>query len=277
VELEKPEYAPIVVGTAIDKDRRKHIESPPNGDVRYRYDVFLPPEEEKPVPAVVVLLPSYDRIGSVLADELSNRGFVAVVVRVQKDIVYPDAVIEARDAVRWLRKNSKEYHVDPAGIALVGPHQVGVWAAHAALTRDDPLLERLEGTEKDSAVANGVVLLNAQLTQDGISVGDSFFSRGLSIDMIDENPYWPRLRSSEVFFPAERISKDAPPILFIYNPDLAIRPEIIEFRHNLRRAGVRNELVIMKHPELAFWWREPWFSATVDEIDRFCKSLDKDD
>lgn len=91
-------------------------------------DLYLPREQSAPRPLVVWVHGGAWRGGDKAncpAVRLVSRGFVAASInyRLTPDAVFPAQIDDCRAAVRWLRRHSTEYGIDPT--------RVGVWGASA--------------------------------------------------------------------------------------------------------------------------------------------------
>src|SRR5215472_4939157 len=57
-----------------------------------------------------------------LFDVLANAGFAwfSIDYRMAPEFKFPQASEDMATAIRWVRANAKEYHVDPAKVAIIG-------------------------------------------------------------------------------------------------------------------------------------------------------------
>ena len=134
-----------VVRDALPFEVKEDISYGPNE--RNDLDLFLPKDDGKSLrPAVVVIHGGAWRSGDkkqlrMLAELFARRGYVAAAInyRLAPKYSYPAQLDDCQRAVRWLRKNSKEYRVDPKRFGAAGASAGG----HLALllgtreTRDD--------------------------------------------------------------------------------------------------------------------------------------------
>lgn len=74
---------------------------------------------------------------------LAERGFVVAVVQYRHSGIasFPAQIIDARNAVRFLRKNAAQYHVDPEKMFLSGDSSGGHTATYAGIFHNDDNLE----------------------------------------------------------------------------------------------------------------------------------------
>ena len=114
---------------------------------RNELDLFLPKDDGKKLrPAVVVIHGGAWRSGDkgqlrMLAELFARRGYVAAAInyRLAPKYSYPAQLDDCQRAVRWLRKNAKEYRVDPKRFGAAGASAGGHLALLLATreTRDD--------------------------------------------------------------------------------------------------------------------------------------------
>jgi acetyl esterase/lipase len=73
-----------------------------------------------------------------LCKRLADQGYVAVTVtyRLAPKYPFPAAVFDVKEAVRWLRANAGQYHVDPDRIAALGGSAGGHLALFLGVTGD---------------------------------------------------------------------------------------------------------------------------------------------
>jgi len=130
---------------ALPFEVRENLTYGPNE--RNELDLFLPKDDGKKLrPAVVVIHGGAWRSGDkgqlrMLAELFARRGYVAAAInyRLAPKYSYPAQLDDCQRAVRWLRKNAKEYRVDPKRFGAAGASAGG----HLALllgtreTRDD--------------------------------------------------------------------------------------------------------------------------------------------
>jgi len=130
---------------ALPFEVRENLTYGPNE--RNELDLFLPKDDGKKLrPAVVVIHGGAWRSGDkgqlrMLAELFARRGYVAAAInyRLAPKYSYPAQLDDCQRAVRWLRKNAKEYRVDPKRFGAAGASAGGHLALLLATreTRDD--------------------------------------------------------------------------------------------------------------------------------------------
>lgn len=78
-----------------------------------------------------------------MMSELARRGIVAMAInyRFHGEAKFPAQIQDTKAAIRWLRSNAAEYHVDPAHIGIWGASAGGYLAALAGTSCGDMRLE----------------------------------------------------------------------------------------------------------------------------------------
>ena len=196
---------------------------------------------------------------------LARQGFVAASVSYRgtyrNNVVFPAAVQDLKEAVRYLRANAEAYHVDPERVGLLGDSSGGNTAAMAALTSDrDSEFNIGENLDFSSAVSacctvyGPVDLLN--LVADRIAEGKKLrpeeapFPEGVPFEAMEiwqdtykEDPE-KYLRMASPYYRIESAEK-LPPFLFVQGDDDAIIPmgQGLRFCEKLREAGGRAEFL----------------------------------
>jgi acetyl esterase/lipase len=112
-------------------------------DRELRMDLFLPERTDSPSPCVVVI-----QGGGFMAQDgqkfrpfavyLAEHGFAAALIayRGRPDHTYRDTVADIKAAVRFVRKISKQNHIDPNRIGAMGRSAGGTLAGLLAVTGD---------------------------------------------------------------------------------------------------------------------------------------------
>lgn len=114
-----------------------------------RLDVFSQNiSSTKPLPAVLMIFGGGWRSGDrsmhvPMARSLAAKGYIVVTAdyRLSTEALYPAAVNDLKTAVKWMRANAKQYHVNPNKIATWGFSAGGQLAALLGTTGNSPLFE----------------------------------------------------------------------------------------------------------------------------------------
>jgi len=138
--------------------RRKWLDlSYANLSLSQKLDIYLPDKGDGPFPVILYIHGGAFAIGDkqdihVLAFlKAIERGFSLVSVnhRMSGEAIFPAGIQDVKAAIRWVRANSSEYHLDSNRIAVWGCSSGGNYAAMICLTEhvselDDPSLGNFE-------------------------------------------------------------------------------------------------------------------------------------
>ncbi|PWJ59501.1 acetyl esterase/lipase [Dyadobacter jejuensis] len=165
-----------------------------------------------------------------------------------------EAVMDAKSAIRYLRENKKELHIDGKKIIAAGGSAGGHLAAAADLTQLDEPGEDL----KVSSRPNALVLFNPVYNNGPGQYGyDRIGDRYMEI-----SPY-------------HNIRKGAAPtIVFLGTQDKLIPVAVGEmYRDKLKSVGSRSELYLFEGMGHGFFNKGEPYTETVRQADRFLESL----
>ncbi len=162
---------------------------------------------------------------------------------------------DAKSAVRFVRSHAAELGIDPRRIAAAGGSAGGHLAAFAALVTG---LDDARDDLKVSCKPDALVLFNP---------------------VFDNGPgQWGHERVGARFMefsPAHHVTKDAPPtVVFLGDQDKLIPVSVLRnFESAMKSAGARCEANVYPNCGHGFFNRDPHFTATLLETDKFLASL----
>ncbi len=143
---------------------RKDIEYGHVGDRSLKVDVYSPKSLDKPAPGLIFIHGGGWSSGNrsdyqVYTIAFAQKGYVAATIsyRFAQEALFPAAVEDAKCAVRWMRANAAELHVDPDRIAVLGGSAGGYLALMVGYTAGDKRLEGQGGHEGVSSAVQAVV------------------------------------------------------------------------------------------------------------------------
>lgn len=196
------------------------------------------------------------------AKYLSKRGIVCFLVDYRIKNAHGTSPFEslkdAKSAIRFIRKNAGDFHIDPTKIIASGGSAGGHLAAATAL---------IEGYNEDSddlslsAIPNALVLFNP---------------------VIDNGPGgygYERIRDAyKSFSPLHNIKAGAPPTLILLGTNDALVPVVTAeyYKQVMEKVGSRCELRLYEGAEHGFFnYRNfEYYKNTLMETDSFLTSLD---
>lgn len=151
MEMKKPPFGgppPFVAGgppadwtppmADISWVKRKFLDVPYAHDSkRQRFDLYLPDEGEGPFPLLLHIHGGAFEMGDKRDDHMDayltgiKRGWAVASIeyRLSGEAVFPAAVLDCREAVRYIRAHAQEFCVDPEKIAVIGGSAGGNLAA----------------------------------------------------------------------------------------------------------------------------------------------------
>ena len=194
------------------------------------------------------------------SEYLATRGMVGIRVEyrtIPKGDKGPPLVCcaDAKSAMRYVRTHAAELGVDPARIAAAGGSAGGHLAAFTALVDglDDPQDDLKVSCKPAALVLFNPVFANGPGQWGHERVGDRFLE----------------------FSPAHHVNKEAPPaIVFLGDQDKLIPVSVLrEFASGMKKAGIRCDAHVYPKADHGFFNREPHYTETLIETDKFLASL----
>ena len=127
---------------------------------RLTLDLYRPSKGESARPAILMFfgggwMNGRPGLFTALAQALTQRGYVCVVpqYRLSGEKPFPAAVHDCKAAIRWTRKNAKQYNIDPGRIATMGGSAGGHLAGFMAASNG---VKRFEGKGDHRSVSSDV-------------------------------------------------------------------------------------------------------------------------
>lgn len=191
---------------------------------------------------------------------LATRGLVGLRVEyrvIPKDDSGPPTVCvqDAKSALRYVRAHAAKLGIDPHRIAGAGGSAGGHLAAFTALVPglDDPADDLTVSCRPDALVLFNPVFNNGPGQWGHGRVGERY----------------------REFSPAHNITKSAPPMtVFLGDSDKLIPVSVLTlFAAEMKKAGVRCDTHVYPQAEHGFFNRDPHFTLTLIEADKFLASL----
>ena len=191
---------------------------------------------------------------------LASRGMIAISadyrVRDLHGTTPFEAVEDAKSAIRFIRKNSEELHVNPNKIVAGG----GSAGGHLAAVCGN--IDGLEGKNEDLRISsrpNALVLFNP--------VYDNS-KNGFGYARMDG-------RFLEIS-PLHNIKKGAPPTIIFFGTKDKTTPVTSSksYEKKMKDVGSRCELFLYEGAEHSFFYKKEYFADTVIKMDKFLQSLD---
>lgn len=204
-----------------------------------------------------------------MAVRLAQRGYAAVTVsyRLSGEAQYPAAIHDVRAAVRWVRTNAGQYHLDPQRIALAGGSAGGQIASLAGVTGH---LAQFDPGAAASPVSSAV---QAIVNIDGLSDFTSEAARKYEDDPAKKSPsaaawfggrYTDKAALWREASPIQYVRPGMPPILFIDSTQPRFSVGRDEMIVRMKQAGAHSGVIVLPNTPHSFWLFDPWLQPTVD-------------
>ncbi|WP_227008992.1 pectinesterase family protein [Christiangramia fulva] len=232
---------------------------------KLKADVYMPSRNSaERYPAVLLIHGGGWLTGSkenerMMAQYLAKNGFVGVAAayRLGKEAKYPAAVLDLKDALKWMRENAEKYHIDTNKIAVLGASAGGQLATLLGVTADSDLYKTGDPdvSDKVQAIVNidGILSFVHPDAEEGWMAATWFGgSRSEKQDLWKEAS------------PLEYVDENTPPTLFLnssYPRFHAGRDDMIKI---LNKNGIYNEVHTLPDTPHSFWLMRPWFETTLE-------------
>jgi pectinesterase len=254
------------------------------GDRELKLDAFYPKEKHhQPHPAILIIHGGGWRSGNraqhiPLAQKLASLGYVTFTAeyRLSTEALYPAAVQDLKAAVRWIRANAPQYHVDANKIASLGFSAGGQLASLVGNTNGVQTFEANEGITGVSSDVQAIVDIDGIVAFIHPESGEGDDSKRTSAATYwfgygkDENPTIWKEGSALTY-----TGKNTPPTLFINSSVDRMHAGRDDYRKILEANHIYSEVHTFKDSPHSFCLFTPWFDSTVEYVDHFLKKVFK--
>lgn len=212
--------------------------------------------------------------------KLAERGYVIAVAEYRHSgiAVFPAQIMDARNAVRFMRVHAAEYHVDPERIVIAGDSSGGHTAMFAGMIHDDTKHNLFPGVSADvKGIVNyygscSVMKEDSNPTQLLHCQPDS--PEGLVMGHVDlrDNPELKRKLSVECNISEKT---DMPPTMILHGTkDCIVNCEVSEMLYQqMKKCGKDVQLYLIQGADHG--GAEFWTAQVIDLVDDFlCKCFD---
>ncbi len=255
----------------------------PYGKRELHLDIFRP---QKPgqYPVLLLIHGGGWRSGSrtmenQMAQQVAGHGYVTATVeyRLSPEAIYPAAVYDIKDAIRFLRSQAKKFSIDPNRFATSGTSAGGQLAALIGMTGEVKKFDGEGANPRVSAKIQAIIDIDGVLDfrdpnesakdDDPLKPSAGAFWFGATLKQAPEK--W--TEASPIIY----AGKNSPPILFI-NSALprfhAGRDSVITI---LNQYGIYSEVHTIEKTPHPFWLFHPWFEPTVGYMVGFLDKIFK--
>lgn len=203
-----------------------------------------------------------------LAQRLSENGYVAVSVNysLSTQAEFPAAVIDLKEAVKWMRAHSKEFKIDPDRIAILGASAGAQLATLVGMSSSDPLF--FDGNKKFSDKVQGIINIDGITSFIHPEAQESEIAGKWLGGLKDENYKNWKLASA-----LEYVDKNSPPIVFINSSQDRFHAGRDDMIQQMEAYQIYTEVHTLKQSPHSFWLMHPWFEPTLEYCLRFLNRI----
>ncbi len=211
-----------------------------------------------------------------LAQSLALHNYVCITVeyRLSTEALYPAAVYDINDALKWVKKNAGTYNIDTSKITILGFSAGGELAAYIGTTNNNPADAVHNGLEKNTI--KSIIDIDGTLSFVHPESGEGDDSKKKSAATLwfgfskKDNPdLWKQAS------PLTYASAFTPPTLFINSSVERMHAGREDYIKILNNNNIYAEVKTFENSPHTFCLFHPWFEPTVKYIDDFLKKVFK--
>jgi pectinesterase len=245
-------------------------------------DVFKPKKIKGKRPAVIIVYGGGWRSGNrtqhyPLAERLAENGFVCITptYRLSTEALYPAAVLDLKEAIRWIRAKAAKYKVDTNRIAVLGFSAGGQLATLLGTTGNNPIFADSQSKlKKYGTQVQAIVDIDGTLAFIHPESGEGDDSKSTSAAT-----YWfgyTKTEKPELWHQAAALTyagPQTPPTLFINSAVDRMHAGRTDYINALNQGNVYTEVHTFPNSPHTFCLFEPWFTPTVNYITAFLNKV----
>lgn len=242
-------------------------------------DVFQPASKSSNRIAILIIHGGGWRSGDrsqhhALAQRLASKGYVCFTpeYRLSTEALYPAAMEDVADAVRWIRSKARQYAIDTSRIAVAGFSAGGQMAALLGTTAGKIFPASVAA--QHTAAVQAVIDMDGTLSFIHHESGEGDDSKKTSAATFwfgyskATNPSLWKQASPLTF-----AGRYTPPTLFLNSSVDRMHAGREDYRKTLDQYGIYHDVKTFSGAPHAFPLFLPWFDSTVQLIDGFLKKV----
>jgi acetyl esterase/lipase len=251
------------------------------GPRQMHLDLYLPKNGAGSFPAVVYIHGGGWSGGNRAAFRrqaayMATKGYAGACIeyRLSGEASYPAALYDSKAAVRWVRGNAAQYHIDPNRIAAAGGSAGGHLVALLGTTADKPAYEGDEGVTGVSSRVAAVAAFNpaVDLVDFGKRVpadAEKSVTKFLAASYQEKPQLWKEAS------PTYQVTARSAPFLFLHGDADTTVPyqQSVQMMEKLKTAGVSAELFTAPGAKHGFFNAPPWYEPTLKRMEEFFNSI----
>ncbi len=211
-----------------------------------------------------------------LAQQLALKGYVCFTpeYRLSTEALFPAAVYDLKESIRWVKRNADKYNIDSAKIVVSGFSAGGELAAFLGVTGGMPLFEGINTPATVNTKVNAVIDMDGILSFTHPESGEGDDSKRTSAAT-----YWFGYGKKEqpaLWEAASSLSytgEHTPPTLFINSGVVRMHAGRTDYIKILDQYRIYSEVHTFEGAPHSFPLFEPWFKPMVNYIDGFLKKV----
>ncbi len=252
------------------------------GNTSLQLDVFKPKKAKGKRPAIIIVHGGGWRSGNrtqhyPLAERLAEKGFVCFTpaYRLSTEALYPAAVLDLKEAIRWVRSKADKYHVDTTKVAVLGFSAGGQLATLLGTTGNNTIFTDAQSKlKKYGTQVQAIVDIDGTLAFIHPESGEGDDSKSTSAAT-----YWfgyNKNEKPELWRQAAALTyagSQTPPTLFINSAVDRMHAGRTDYIGALNQGNVYTEVHTFPDTPHTFCLFEPWFTPTVNYITGFLNKV----
>lgn len=278
-----PNIKPIVPLVSDKIEYKEDIVYKKTSTSKLKLDIYIPKTDncKETFPSVLLIHGGGWLTGSkenerVMAQHLALNGFVGISVayRLGFEAKYPVGVNDLKDAIIWIKKHAKKYHINPDKIAVFGASAGAHLATLVGTTPNSQLYHVDKKTSNEvQAIVNidGVAsLIHPEAAAESKEGKTSMAGIWLNGEKDENYKNWKEAS------PLEYVDEKTPPTLFInssYARFHAGRDDMISI---LNKHHIYSEVHTLEDSPHSFWLMHPWFETTLSYTTNFLNKVLKE-
>ncbi|EDY83479.1 hypothetical protein VDG1235_3106 [Verrucomicrobiia bacterium DG1235] len=223
----------------------------------HRLDLYLPANNQTPAPLIVWTHGGAWRGGtkdSVGIEAMTERGWAiaSVEYRLSTEAPFPALIHDIKAAIRYLRANAAELHLDPNTFVIAGDSAGGHLAALVGLSSHDPYLEGTLGAHLDTSSdiqavvalfgAHNLTTILSQSTPHGLNV------RAPALELLLGGPIADTKEAAVLASPIHYVSEHSCPVFIMHgdqDPQMPVN-QSLELWGKCKELGIPTHLEIIR-------------------------------
>ncbi|MCH4551717.1 alpha/beta hydrolase [Aestuariibaculum lutulentum] len=282
VKLKKdyPDITPITPLISNDVVYCENVTYKKTETSKLKLDVYRPKSNNKKetYPAVLLIHGGGWLVGSkenqrIMGQHLTLNGYVGIPVsyRLGFEAPYPAAVNDLKDAIIWVKKHAKKYHINPDKIVVLGTSAGAQLATLIGVTPNASLYHSNSKISNEvQAIVNidGVVsFIHPEAAAESKPGKHSMAGIWLNGEKDENFNLWKEAS------PLEYIGKNTPPTLFINSSHPRFHAGRDDMLHILNQHNIYNETHTLPGSPHSFWLVNPWFETALNYTVNFLNKV----